>query len=97
MNPSSAVDVVTGSFQLQLQTQQATAAIVQELLLKINASGLSARSLLREHTADDVIDCANRLAIDKPAALAQRGILNAALPGGIHTRLRCRFVSDLVS
>jgi hypothetical protein len=40
MNPSSAVDVVTGS--VQLQTQQATAAIVQELLLKINASGLSA-------------------------------------------------------
>ena len=33
----------------------ATAAIVQELLLKINASGLSAHSLFREHTADDVI------------------------------------------
>jgi len=78
MNPSSAVDVVTGS--VQLQTQQATAAIVQELLLKINASGLSAHSLFREHTADDVIGCANRLAIYKPAALAQRGILNAALP-----------------
>ena len=96
MNPSSAVDVVTGS--VQLQTQQATAAIVQELLLKINASGLSAHCLFREHTADDVIGCANRLAISyKPAALAQRGILNAALPGGIHTRLRCRFVSDLAN